>query len=146
MVAATARLVARVRRAGPGGGPAIAEAPVGIGIPAVVIDGTTRSAANIDAGWVDYPAAIEFRRALAHDVAIVNDADAAGVAEMRFGAGRGKLGTVFVLTLGPGSGRAPVPRRRPVPNTELGTWRPRPDGAVRPSRPWREPHSPALYD
>ena len=78
VVAATARLVARVRRAGsPAGGPAIADAPVGIGIPSVVIDGTTRSAANIDAGWVDYPAAIEFRRALAHDVAIVNDCVAA---------------------------------------------------------------------
>ena len=121
VVAATARLVARVRRAGsPAGGPAIADAPVGIGIPSVVIDGTTRSAANIDAGWVDYPAAIEFRRALAHDVAIVNDADAAGVAEMRFGAGRGKMGEVFVLTLGTGVGSALFLDGVLVPNTELG--------------------------
>ena len=119
VVASTARLVARIGRAVP----EVAKAtgtPVGVGIPAVVIDGHTRSAANIDPGWVDYPAAIEFRRALSRDVAIVNDADAAGVAEMRFGAGRGRLGTVFVLTLGTGVGSALFVDGILVPNTELG--------------------------
>lgn len=120
VVAATARLVVRIRRAVSEIGPASAGVPVGIGIPSVVIDGTTRSAANIDAGWVDYPAAIEFRRALSRDVTIVNDADAAGVAEMRFGAGRGKTGTVFVLTLGTGLGSALFVDGVLVPNTELG--------------------------
>ncbi len=67
-----------------------AAAPVGIGIPSVVVDGVTRPAANIDPGWIDFPAGVEFGRALGRPVAIVNDADAAGVAEMRFGAGEGK--------------------------------------------------------
>ena len=119
VVAATARLVTRIGRAAP----AVARAtgaPVGVGIPSVVIDGQTRSAANIDLGWIDYPAAIEFRRALLRDVVIVNDADAAGLAEMRFGAGRGQLGTVFVLTLGTGVGSALFVDGVLVPNTELG--------------------------
>ena len=62
-----------------------------------------------------YPAAIEFRRALAHDVAIVNDADAAGVAEMRFGAGRGKLGDGVRADPRDRGRVGPVPRRRPRP-------------------------------
>jgi polyphosphate glucokinase len=85
-----------------------------------VIEGVTRSAANIDPGWIDYPAGIEFRQALTRDVAVVNDADAAGVAEMRFGAGRGQRGTVFVLTLGTGLGSALFVDGVLVPNTELG--------------------------
>lgn len=120
IVAAAARLVTRIRRAVPEIGPASAGVQVGIGIPSVIIDGSTRSAANIDAGWVDYPAAIEFRRALSREVVIVNDADAAGIAEMRFGAGRGKTGTVFVLTLGTGLGSALFVDGVLVPNTELG--------------------------
>jgi polyphosphate glucokinase len=119
VVASTARLVARIGRAVSEAGKATGT-PVGVGIPSVVIDGHTRSAANIDPGWVDFPAAIEFHRALSRDVAIVNDADAAGVAEMRFGAGRGRLGTVFVLTLGTGVGSALFVNGILVPNTELG--------------------------
>jgi polyphosphate glucokinase len=119
VVAATARLVTRIGRAVPEASKATGK-PVGVGIPSVVIDGHTRSAANIDPGWIDYPAAIEFRRALSRDVSIVNDADAAGVAEMRFGAGRGRLGTVFVLTLGTGVGSALFVDGILVPNTELG--------------------------
>jgi polyphosphate glucokinase len=119
VVAATARLVARIGRAVPAAAKS-SGSPVGIGIPSVVIDGETRTAANIDAGWIDYPATIEFRRALSREVAIVNDADAAGVAEMRFGAGRGRLGTVIVLTLGTGVGSAIFVDGILVPNTELG--------------------------
>ena len=119
VVAATARLVTRIGRAVPAAA-RTSGAPVGIGIPSVVIDGETRTAANIDPGWIDYPAAIEFHRALSRDVAIVNDADAAGVAEMLFGAGRGRLGTVIVLTLGTGVGSAIFVDGILVPNTELG--------------------------
>ena len=95
-------------------------ATVGIGIPSVVVDGITKSAANIDPGWVDYAAAFEFGRALGRNVTVVNDADAAGVAEMRFGAGVGQLGSVFMLTLGTGLGSALFSDGRLVPNTELG--------------------------
>ena len=119
VVASTARLVRRIVRA-------VLEAsdrltvPVGIGVPSVVIDGVTRSAANIDPGWIDYPAATEFQRALTRSVTVVNDADAAGIAEMRFGAGRGQRGTVLVLTLGTGVGSALLVDGVLVPNTELG--------------------------
>ena len=119
VVAATTRLVARIARAVPEAANR-ATVPVGIGIPSVVIDGTTRSAANIDAGWIDYPAQVEYQRALSRAVAIVNDADAAGIAEMRFGAGVGEMGTVFVLTLGTGLGSALFVDGKLVPNTELG--------------------------
>jgi polyphosphate glucokinase len=119
IVETTARLVGRIGRAVP---PAAnrAAVPVGVGIPSVVIDGVTRSAANIDQGWIGYPAATEFRRALSRDVTIVNDADAAGVAEMHFGAGVGRRGTVLVLTLGTGLGSALFVDGILVPNTELG--------------------------
>lgn len=119
VVASTARLLRRIVRALPEAGDRLS-VPVGVGVPSVVIEGVTRSAANIDPGWIDYPAAIEFRRALTREVAVVNDADAAGVAEMRFGAGRGQRGTVFVLTLGTGLGSALFVDGVLVPNTELG--------------------------
>jgi polyphosphate glucokinase len=119
VVASTARLVRRIVRAVPEAGDRLI-VPVGVGVPSVVIDGVTRSAANIDPGWIDFPAAIEFRRALTHEVTVINDADAAGVAEMRFGAGRGQRGTVFVLTLGTGLGSALFVDGVLVPNTELG--------------------------
>jgi polyphosphate glucokinase len=118
VVAESARLVKRIERAIPE--IRSARVPVGIGIPSVVSEGMTRSAANIDPGWIDYPAGIEFGRALSREVALVNDADAAGIAEMRFGAGVGELGTVFVLTLGTGVGSALFVDGVLVPNTELG--------------------------
>jgi len=100
--------------------PAAASAPVGVGVPSVVVDGRTRSAANIDAGWIDFDADRAFGRALRRDVWLVNDADAAGTAEMRFGVGVGRKGTVIVLTLGTGVGSAIYVDGRLVPNTELG--------------------------
>ena len=66
--------------------------PVGVGFPAVVIDGVTKSAANVDPGWVDFDADTALERVLHRPVHLVNDADAAGVAEMRFGAGVGQHG------------------------------------------------------
>jgi polyphosphate glucokinase len=95
-------------------------APVGVGFPAVVIDGVTKSAANVDPGWVDFDADTALARVLGRPVHIVNDADAAGVAEMRFGAGVGQRGTVFLITLGTGTGSALFYNGMLVPNLELG--------------------------
>jgi polyphosphate glucokinase len=94
--------------------------PVGVGMPAVVIDGVTKSAANIDPMWVDYDLGSHLRQALKRPVHVLNDADAAGLAEMRFGAGAGEGGVVFVLTLGTGLGSGMFNDGVLVPNTELG--------------------------
>ena len=97
-----------------------ADVPVGVGFPAIVIDGVTRSAANVDPGWMDFDADRAMERVLKRPVYMVNDADAAGVAEMRFGAGVGERGTVFLITLGTGTGSALFYNGRLVPNLELG--------------------------
>lgn len=121
VIDATATLVARIERsAAVRTAGAEGSLPVGVGIPSVVVDGVTRSAANIDQGWVDYPAELEFSRVLGRPTTLVNDADAAGVAEMRFGAGVGKKGVVLVLTLGTGLGSGMFVDGILVPNTELG--------------------------
>ena len=96
------------------------DAPVGIGVPCVVIDGVTKTAANIDEGWVDFDARSAIREAVKRPTLILNDADAAGLAEMRFGAGFGEPGVVFVLTLGTGVGSGMFNDGVLVPNTELG--------------------------
>ncbi|TLS45079.1 ROK family protein [Streptomyces montanus] len=96
--------------------------PVGITFPGVVTGGATiRTAANVDKGWVDVDAsALLSERLDGLPVTIVNDADAAGVAEMQFGAGRDRQGTVIVLTFGTGIGSALFMDGVLVPNTELG--------------------------
>ncbi|MFI1013922.1 polyphosphate--glucose phosphotransferase [Streptomyces sp. NPDC020965] len=95
--------------------------PVGITFPGVVTDGVTRTAANVDKGWIDLAAAqLLSDRLGGAPVTLLNDADAAGVAEMSFGAGRGRKGTVMLLTLGTGIGSAVFIDGRLVPNTELG--------------------------
>jgi polyphosphate glucokinase len=96
------------------------DAPVGVGVPCVVIDGVTLTAANIDAGWVGFPADATLDSVLKRRVTVLNDADAAGLAEMRFGAGVGKRGVVLILTLGTGVGSALFVDGKLVPNTELG--------------------------
>jgi len=96
------------------------ELSVGVGMPSVVIDGVTKSAANIDRAWIDYDIGSHLRDALQARVEILNDADAAGLAEMRFGAGVGERGVVFVLTLGTGLGSGMFNDGVLVPNTELG--------------------------
>lgn len=93
---------------------------VGVGVPSVVIDGVTWSAANIDQGWIGFDAEAALEAALGRDVVVLNDADAAGMAEMRFGAGRDRAGVVLILTLGTGVGSALFVDGRLVPNTELG--------------------------
>ncbi|WP_269286873.1 polyphosphate--glucose phosphotransferase [Streptomyces antarcticus] len=95
--------------------------PVGVTFPGVVTGGVTRSAANVDKSWVGVDAAALFSRELdGLPVTVLNDADAAGVAEMTYGAGRGRGGTVILLTLGTGIGSALFTDGRLVPNTELG--------------------------
>ncbi|MGW0668702.1 polyphosphate--glucose phosphotransferase [Streptomyces sp. NPDC002746] len=94
--------------------------PVGITFPGVVTSGVTRSAANVDKGWIDLDARTLLSDKLGLPVTVLNDADAAGIAEMSFGAGRGRKGTVIVLTLGTGIGSALFIDGRLVPNTELG--------------------------
>lgn len=94
--------------------------PVGVGFPAVVIEGVTKSAANVDPGWVDFDADAAMERVFRRPVHVLNDADAAGVAEMRFGVGVGQRGTVFLITLGTGTGSALFYNGMLVPNLELG--------------------------
>ncbi|HNE76432.1 MAG TPA: ROK family protein [Microthrixaceae bacterium] len=100
-------------------------APVGLTLPAVVRSGTVSTAANIDPGWIGVDAVDVIGGALHRPVVVVNDADAAGVAEMRVGAGRGDdgravAGVVLMLTLGTGIGSALFVDGTLVPNTELG--------------------------
>ena len=94
--------------------------PVGATFPAVVKDGVTLSAANVDKEWIGANAAELFSQRIDSPVTVLNDADAAGLAEMRFGAGLGEQGVVFVLTLGTGVGSGMFNDGVLVPNTELG--------------------------
>jgi polyphosphate glucokinase len=96
------------------------DAAIGVGLPGVAIDGRLMTAANIDPAWVDYPIAERLSKALRRRVEIVNDADAAGIAEMRFGVGAGRAGTVIFLTLGTGVGSGVFVDGKLVPNTEFG--------------------------
>jgi len=93
---------------------------VGVGLPGVAIGGRLATAANIDPTWVDFPIAERLAKSLKRRVEIVNDADAAGIAEMRWGVGRGKPGTVIFLTLGTGVGSGVFVDGILVPNTEFG--------------------------
>lgn len=97
-----------------------AEAPVGVGLPGVAVGGRLLTAANIDPAWVDYPIAEKLSKSLKRRVSIVNDADAAGIAEMRFGVGAAKPGVVIFLTLGTGVGSGVFVDGTLVPNTEFG--------------------------
>jgi polyphosphate glucokinase len=93
---------------------------VGCTYPGVVTDGTVRTAANVDQSWIGTNAAELLGKATGQTVTVLNDADAAGVAEMTFGAGRGESGTVLMLTFGTGIGSALFTRGNLVPNTEFG--------------------------
>ena len=96
------------------------DGPVGCAFPAVVKAGRTMSAANVDKDWIDCPASELLTAELETPVTLLNDADAAGLAEMRYGAGRGIDGLVMMLTLGTGIGSALFLDGKLVPNTELG--------------------------
>ncbi len=97
-----------------------ADTPVGVGLPGVAMNGRLLTAANIDPAWIDYPSADKLSKALKRPVSIVNDADAAGIAEMRFGIGVGRPGVVIFLTLGTGVGSGVFIDGVLVPNTEFG--------------------------
>ena len=92
----------------------------GITFPGVVTGGVIRTAANVDHSWIGVDAAKTFGANSQLPVTVINDADAAGVAEMRFGAGKGVAGTVLLLTLGTGIGSALFADGTLVPNTEFG--------------------------
>jgi polyphosphate glucokinase len=93
---------------------------VGVTVPGVVRHGVVRSAANIDKSWIGTDADALFTKATGREVHVVNDADAAGLAEVRYGAARGRSGLVIVTTLGTGIGSAMVYDGVLVPNSELG--------------------------
>lgn len=94
--------------------------PVGVSVPSVVKHGVTSSAANIAQEWIDLDAGALFEHALGLPVTLVNDADAAGIGEVRFGAAKRRRDTVLVITLGTGIGSALIHDGRLFPNTELG--------------------------
>ena len=94
--------------------------PTGATFPGVVMSGTIRTAANVDKSWIGTDAAAAFGKAIGGEVAVLNDADAAGIAEMTFGAGKGEHGTVLMLTFGTGVGSALFIGGLLVPNTEFG--------------------------
>jgi polyphosphate glucokinase len=94
--------------------------PVGVAVPGIVRSGVVRSAANIDPSWVGTDADCLFSERLGVDVRVLNDADAAGLGEVRYGAAVGRRGLVILTTLGTGVGSAIVYDGVLVPNSELG--------------------------
>lgn len=97
-----------------------AQGPIGITIPGVVRRGVVRSAGNIDQSWIGQDADALLTEALQREVHVVNDADAAGLAEVAYGAAKGRDGLVIVTTLGTGIGSALIHDGVLVPNAELG--------------------------
>ena len=95
-------------------------APIGCGFPAVIRNGVAESAANINQKWIGTNVSQLFSEATGCPVYVVNDADAAGLAEVNFGAGKGVYGVVMMITIGTGLGSALFIDGKLVPNTELG--------------------------
>ena len=96
------------------------DSPIGVTIPGVVQHGVVKTAANIDKSWIGCEIEKLLEDRLQHDVVVVNDADAAGVGELEFGAAKGHEGLVILTTLGTGIGTAIFNRGVLVPNSELG--------------------------
>jgi polyphosphate glucokinase len=97
-----------------------ASATIGVCFPAVVRHGVTMSAANVSKKWIGFEAEKLFEKELGHDITFVNDADAAGFAEVQYGAAKGKGGLIILTTLGTGIGTALIYNGVLVPNAELG--------------------------
>jgi polyphosphate glucokinase len=97
-----------------------AHLPAGVTFPGVVVGGTVHTAANVAKSWIGHPLAEPAAAKLKRKVVAINDADAAGIAEVHFGAARDVHGTVMVLSLGTGIGSALFVDGKLVPNTELG--------------------------
>ncbi len=96
------------------------EGPIGIGFPAVVQNGVVKTASNIAPQWIGANAEALFRESTGCKTTVLNDADAAGLAEVRFGAAKDYQGTVIVITVGTGLGAAIFHHQQLFPNTELG--------------------------
>lgn len=94
--------------------------PIGIAFPAVIQSGVARTAVNVDSSWIDADVDAVMTERLGRTVHVVNDADAAGFAEVRYGAAQGVHGVVLLATLGTGIGTALLVDGVLVPNTELG--------------------------
>jgi polyphosphate glucokinase len=93
---------------------------IGVTFPGVVVGGVVKTAANMHPSWIDAPAADLFAAEFGRPVTVLNDADAAGIAEVKYGAGRGHGGVMLMLTFGTGIGSALFLDGRLVPNTEFG--------------------------
>jgi polyphosphate glucokinase len=96
------------------------DVPLGVCFPAIVRNGRTMSAANVSKKWIGLEAEALFEKALGRDIHFVNDADAAGYAEVRYGAAKGVNGLVILTTLGTGIGSAIIFNGVLIPNSELG--------------------------
>lgn len=96
------------------------DGPIGCGMPSVVKKGVVFTAANIDHEWIGTDAKALFESKTRCKTTVINDADAAGMAEMQFGAGKGNMGVVLMITLGTGIGAALFLKGQLIPNTELG--------------------------
>ncbi len=94
--------------------------PIGCTFPAIVKGGVVYSAANVDKAWIGTNGQVLLEQKTSSPVTVVNDADAAGIAEMQFGAGKGRGGVVIMLTFGTGIGSAIFINGVLLPNTELG--------------------------
>jgi polyphosphate glucokinase len=116
VIASIGRLVKRLAKSSGLG----TTTPVGVGLPGVTLEDTLKSAANIDPAWIGFPVVERLHKVTSRPVSIVNDADAAGIAEMRFGVGRDQPGVVIFLTLGTGVGSGVFIDGILVPNTEFG--------------------------
>ena len=116
IIASISRLVRRLVKSG-----SLEDSiPVGLGLPGVTIDGTLKFAGNIDQAWIDFPVVERLTKVLKRRVYIINDADAAGIAEMQFGIGKGREGKVIFLTLGTGVGSGVFNDGVLFANTEFG--------------------------
>jgi polyphosphate glucokinase len=96
------------------------DTPVGICFPAIIKNGSTLSAANVSKEWIGLNAEKLFSKALNRRVVLLNDADAAGVAEIKYGAGQERKGLVLMVTLGTGIGTALFMNGKLIPNSEFG--------------------------
>jgi polyphosphate glucokinase len=94
--------------------------PIGLAFPAVVLNGVVKTASNIDNSWIGTNASKLITDKTGLPTFVINDADAAGMAEMKFGAGKGKKGSIVLITVGTGIGTVFFTRGKLVPNTELG--------------------------
>ena len=94
--------------------------PIGLAFPAVVLNGVVKTAANIDKSWIGTNVSKLILKTTGLPTYAVNDADAAGMAEMKFGAGKGKKGSIVLLTVGTGIGSVFFTQGKLVPNTEMG--------------------------